>query len=224
MIELLELPLGTEKKPVTVAQVVKGETFTNAICVVDGVPEQGYACLFMNGDAAIPEEGATGKLVLTEGEGGGRFWQFVERAKIKHFRDIYSFLSNFYYIRVEYEGVLYASVEHAYQAAKTLDLAERLTVQHAGHPGKAKRAGRKVTLRSDWQEVKVGVMRDLLRHKFRYPVLKALLLNTGDRALVEGNDWHDQFWGDCICPLHVGKPGGNMLGKLLMEVRGELHG
>jgi ribA/ribD-fused uncharacterized protein len=109
----------------------------------------------------------------------------------------------------------FRSVEHAYQAARTPVLAERLKIQHVAAPGIAKRMGRRVTPRLDWAEVKVGIMRDLLHQKFTQVTLHNLLLSTGDAELVEGNTWDDTFWGVC------NGVGQNHLGKLIMEIRAE---
>ena len=148
---------------------------------------------------------------------------------IEDFRGDYSFLSNFYLIPVEYEGVQYMSVEHAFQAAKTLVPHERARIRDAQTPAMAKRLGRQATKRPDWEEpgpdgipLRVKVMKELLRHKAARPVIAALLLRTDPAVLVEGNTWHDQYWGSCTCPMHRNTPGENMLGKLWMEVRREI--
>lgn len=85
---------------------------------------------------------------------------------ILEFRGRYSFLSNFYYAAVEYENAVYPTVEHAFQAAKTRDKDGRERIYHASSPGAAKTLGRTVKLRVDWESVKIGIMRDLLRSKF----------------------------------------------------------
>lgn len=139
--------------------------------------------------------------------------------KIYEFRGDYRFLSNFYPCEVEYEGIVYPSVENAFQAAKTLNNAERLQFTNV-KPGIAKRLGRKVALRHDWEKVKVDIMKELLRKKFCQEPFKSKLLATGDRELEEGNRWNDRFWG--ICPPGSGM-GKNILGRLIMEIRGELR-
>jgi N-glycosidase YbiA len=136
--------------------------------------------------------------------------------RIDSFRGQYRFLSNFSPAEIYFDDVLYSTVEHAYQAAKTLDLREREQVQRAPSAGDAKRLGRKVTKRDDWEQVKVKLMRMLLRKKFEHPVLADMLLETGDAELIEGNTWGDTFWGQC------GGRGENWLGRLLMQVRDEL--
>ena len=132
------------------------------------------------------------------------------------------FLSNFYPVTVIYEGERYAAVEDAFQAAKTLDPKERLLIQLCQTPAEARKCGRKVTLRADWNDVKGSIMLDLLRQKFRNPKLRELLLGTGEAVLVEGNLHHDNYWGNCKCKKCTEIPGNNQLGKLLMQVRTEL--
>lgn len=140
--------------------------------------------------------------------------------KVEQFRGAYFFLSNFSPAWVDLDGEEYRTVEHAYQAAKTMDLSERLTIRRVVTPGGAKRLGREVSLRPDWEAMRILVMRGLLRQKFAPRTEYAVhLLATGDRELVEGNWWGDTFWG---VSLQDGK-GANMLGKLLMEIRFQLQ-
>jgi len=135
---------------------------------------------------------------------------------IYSFTSIYSFLSNFYHSFVKLDGIIYPSVEHAFQAAKTLDadLRKPFHKHRLLTAGDAKRMGRKLKLRPDWEHIKLQIMEDLLFSKFSDPVLKQMLLDTGDAKLIEGNTWGDTFWGE---DLHKG--GQNHLGKLLMKIR-----
>ena len=135
--------------------------------------------------------------------------------KIERFAGQYRFLSNFYPCNVILDGVSYPSTVNAYQAAKTLDLHERWLFK-VYTAVQAKRAGKKLKLRSDWESVKLGVMLDLLRKKFAHGAIRDQLLATGDAELIEGNTWGDTYWGVC------NGVGENMLGKLLMQVRAEL--
>lgn len=133
------------------------------------------------------------------------------------------FLSNFFKSPVVYNGRTWPTVEHAFQAAK-VDAETAEMIFHAATPGEAKRLGRRGVMRSDWEVVKVDVMRDCLREKFlKNPSLKHRLLDTGDEVLVEGTTWHDNYWGVCKCQKcrNSGIVGQNMLGKLLMEIREE---
>ena len=146
---------------------------------------------------------------------------------INHFNNKYKFLSNFSPSRVRGSnpgvGLWYATVEHAYQAQKTLIYSERIHIASLHTPGQAKRAGRKVILRDNWDRLKVPIMRMLIQQKFLDSKLAVKLLSTGDQGLCEGNYWHDQFWGNCTCPKHKDILGKNTLGKILMAVRQELR-
>lgn len=135
---------------------------------------------------------------------------------INSFSNRYNFLSNFYPVGIVFEGIRYPSVEHAYQAAKTLSEVDRITISHARYAGQAKSIGRRVKLRENWDEIRLDVMLTLLREKFKSPKLATRLLLTKDEELVEENYWNDTFWGVC---KGVGE---NHLGKLLMQVREEL--
>lgn len=138
-------------------------------------------------------------------------------SRIESFRNAHAFLSNFYPAPVSLDGVVYPTVEHAYQAAKTKDSFERQKFL-TGTPGQAKRLGRRVTRREDWFQVSISIMEDLVRQKFTNMAgLKHLLLETGDAELVEGNVWNDTFWGVC------NGVGRNELGKILMKVRSEFR-
>jgi hypothetical protein len=134
------------------------------------------------------------------------------------FFEEYRFLSNFYPAKVEFDGLEYSSTEHAYQAAKTDDPAERRRIRETQKFGEAKRLGKKVKIRPDWEKVKFEVMEDLVRQKFtKHKELKEKLLETGDQYLEETNTWGDKIWGVC---KGVGQ---NHLGKILMKIRGELR-
>lgn len=135
--------------------------------------------------------------------------------KIERFFGQWRFLSNFYPVDVEYEGVKYSSVEAAYQAAKSLSPITRERIRKASSPGSAKSIGRRIKLRPDWEQIKMDVMRGLLEQKFSYASLRSMLLSTGDAELIEGNDWGDRFWGVYL------EEGENHLGKLLMALRAD---
>ena len=142
---------------------------------------------------------------------------------IVEFDGDYAFLSNFYPSSIYHEGITYPTNEHFFQAMKTLDIDERKAIAAAETPGMAKRMGRNVKLRSDWEKIKVDVMRLGLILKFTDAKLAEKLIATGDEELVEGNWWHDQTWGSCFCADHCRTPGRNLLGMLLMELRKDLQ-
>lgn len=161
--------------------------------------------------------------------------------EIRSFSDEWGFLSNFYPCSIEYEGVVYPSLEHGYQAAKTLNPKEREKFLYAGvTAGRAKRMGEAINQsgkrRADWMEVNVDIMRDLLMQKFYPTILRRKLLCTFSANLVEGNWWHDCWWGLCYggqpdgfdgrkCKQWPHEPvGENWLGRLLMETRAHYGG
>ena len=140
--------------------------------------------------------------------------------RIDSFTGKYDFLSNFSKsVIYDTKGIEYPTVEHYFQAMKTFNTQKRQEIATAPTPGKAKRLGRHVFLRPDWNDVKIEVMREALEQKFSKPNLREKLLATGDAELIEGNWWHDNFYGDCRCEKCRNIIGENNLGKLLMEIR-----
>ena len=135
---------------------------------------------------------------------------------IDSFRNEYSFLSNYSCSPFCIDTVLFPTMEHYFQASKASNQEDYLRIAYAPTPGDAKRLGRRIQLRPDWEEVKDNVMLIGLRKKFADPELRDLLLATGDEELVEGNYWGDTYWGVC------NGIGQNKLGKLLMQVREEI--
>jgi len=134
------------------------------------------------------------------------------------FRGEYYFLSNFFPSRAELEGLTFPTVEHAFVAAKTESIVIRGRVQSIPTPGQAKRFGRTIRLRGDWEDVKLGIMEELIRKKFSLPELRNKLLATEGLKLEEINPWHDTYWG-----VYNGE-GENHLGKILMKIRSEIQG
>jgi len=166
------------------------------------------------------------------------------------FKNEYEWLSNFSPSIFEYDGITYPSNEHFYQAMKakaddemiiieakeqgmtweefnTLNVHKKFVqvntrkyIASLPTPSKAKRQGRILNISPAWEQIKVDIMRAGLKMKFDIPELRTKLLATGNRVLVEGNYWHDNFWGECSCPkCQATKKAENMLGKLLMERR-----
>ena len=133
---------------------------------------------------------------------------------INTFRGKYLFLSNFFIRRIYYKDHWYDSSEHAFQAQKAMNEKDRLYIASAGHPAEAKKRGKEIECRPDWDDVRVRIMADIVYQKFvQHADLKDMLLATGDQELIEGNWWRDDFWG-----VYNGK-GLNWLGEILMEVR-----
>lgn len=142
--------------------------------------------------------------------------------RIDSFRGKYYFLSNFYTYPMVYDRIQYQNSEAAFQAQKCQDRSLRERKYSNMTPNIAKREGRHETLPEGWDSMTTKVMHDVLMAKFSIPELRKLLLSTGDAELVEGNNWHDNNWGDCSCPKCSGIEGKNRLGKILMQVREEL--
>lgn len=136
--------------------------------------------------------------------------------RIDSFRGRYFFLSNFF---VEENG---RTNEHYFQAAKARNIVDCAAVLSADTAREAKRLGRKIHLRADWDSDRDRVMAKLLERKFADPALRRALLATGDSLLVEGNSWCDTYWGACTCPRHLGS-GENKLGLALMALREKLR-
>ena len=135
--------------------------------------------------------------------------------KIDSFRNEYFFLSNFFEAPVCYEGITYKSNEAAFQAQKCQNKSDRVQFSSLT-PSEAKRLGRSISLRHDWETVKVNIMEDLIYAKFsQNPVLREKLIKLQDVYLEEGNDWGDKIWGT------VNGQGRNLLGQILMKVRDE---
>jgi ribA/ribD-fused uncharacterized protein len=139
----------------------------------------------------------------------------VDTSKIDCFDgSIYAFLSNFYPSPIMYDKKMFDTVEHFFQAHKTLDGREFEEIRTVPNPGSAKRLGNSATLRPDWENVKDDIMFLGLLLKFtQNPELASKLIATKGRELEEGNHWGDKYWGT------VNGEGKNMLGLLLMEVR-----
>jgi len=138
---------------------------------------------------------------------------------IAAFTDNARFLSNFYPSPIEYDEITYPTLEHAYQAAKCRDEHKNVKVYIARlrTPAMAKRRGREIEMRPDWDHIKLGVMEELVRIKFSTEPLRGMLKATAGHDLIEGNTWGDTFWGVCR-----GK-GHNHLGKILMKIRDEIN-
>lgn len=133
----------------------------------------------------------------------------------------YSCFSNFYKCNFEYNGIKVNTVEAVFQAYKTTDKDEFERIIHMTNPADAKRAGRQVNLRVNWEDVKYGIMLSACLAKFKQNEdLAEILLSTGNQMLLEDTTgWHDNIWGHCTCAKCIDKPYQNLAGKALMEVR-----
>ena len=133
-----------------------------------------------------------------------------------YFKGKYDFLSNMYPcdIKITFNGRTYTftCVESAFQSFKDLS---RMSEFEGLNGYESKKLGRKVNLRKDWDDVKVDIMRDLVKQKFLNLELSKKLVEI-EGEIVEHNSWNDTFWG-----VSYGK-GKNMLGLILMEIRDEI--
>jgi ribA/ribD-fused uncharacterized protein len=133
---------------------------------------------------------------------------------VNEFQGEYRWLSNFWPCEVEFEGVVYHSVENAYQAAKFHPWEkERKEMEHCT-PGRAKSLAKGRSRPMKHEEL----MLDLVRKKFKRDALAVRLIATGSAYLQEGNRWGDTYWGVDL----RAKSGFNKLGFILMKVRDEL--
>lgn len=135
---------------------------------------------------------------------------------INSFTGEYYFLSNFSDSVFVYDGIQYQNAESAFQAQKCEIKTDRKKFSDLNST-EAKKLGRKVSLRKDWEAIKVDQMRQIVSEKFRQNLdLKEKLINTRDAYLEEGNTWGDRIWGT------VDGRGANLLGQILMTLREEL--
>lgn len=130
-------------------------------------------------------------------------------------------LSNFSAFNLEWRGRNFDTSEHAYHYEKfhgNKEIQRKIESTKSAHDAFKVAEANKLFRRTDWDSVKVGIMRDILRAKARqHPYVRRKLLATHDRELIE-DSWRDDFWG--WGPNHDGQ---NMLGKLWMEIRTELR-
>lgn len=136
------------------------------------------------------------------------------------FEHEYEFLSNFYRAPFNIFATHYKTVEHFYQSYKTLNYDEIEYVLTSSSPQEAKRRGRGVVLREDWEDIKDWVMFVGVYEKFKQNLeLAHKLIKTYPHDLEEGNWWHDNYWGNCECGMCKSVYGQNKLGHILMDVR-----
>lgn len=129
----------------------------------------------------------------------------------KKFSGELAFLSNFYPCNVAINGLHFTSSEAAYQSFKNLDYQAKFTTMGAGE---SKKYSNNIQLRPDWDQVKLSVMKEVVKAKFKQnSILAHKLMLTPDCDLIEENSWGDTFWGTC------NGVGENHLGKILLKVK-----
>src|ERR1700677_2853108 len=108
----------------------------------------------------------------------------------------YRWLSNFFPSPITLpNGLLYPTVEHAYQAGKAQLNEEHDAIRKAKTSAKAKKLGRACQYIDDWEQIKNQHILMCLRLKFQIPELAEKLLATESAYLIEGNTWGDTYWG-----------------------------
>lgn len=133
---------------------------------------------------------------------------------INKFTGKYYFLSNFSDSKIEIEGMTFNNAEAAYHSFKNPKRSKEFQTLN---PSAAKKLGRTIDLREDWEQIKDNIMYKVVLAKFsQNQDLAQKLIDTKDKELEEGNTWNDTYWGTCN---GVGK---NMLGRILMLVRKHL--
>jgi predicted NAD-dependent protein-ADP-ribosyltransferase YbiA (DUF1768 family) len=153
---------------------------------------------------------------------------------ITQFKEKYDFLDPAYYCLAEYDGVIYNSAEAAFLASQYDSPYFRSMFRDSALPiWRARELAKRLQKRRDWTpELSLELMRQITLDKFSRSLnLRSLLLATRHERIVAENNWHEQFWGRCICNTRPGKygqkdaclmPGSNHLGKILMSVRDQL--
>lgn len=140
----------------------------------------------------------------------------------KFIRNWFSNMHEFQYKSVDilFPSISYKTPEHHYQAMKSKDQFVRLNISLAKNGIEAKKIGRRIMVRDNWDNLKVDVMTYIQRYRFnssKYWACK--LLEDGSNTIVEFNNWHDNFWGDCICDKCTHVDGKNNLGIILTNIR-----
>lgn len=139
---------------------------------------------------------------------------------INEFRGSYAFLSNFYVYKFKHNGIEFRSSEHAYQWEKAETELDKSRILRALTPFRAKEIGHSIKINiKKWDSVKLIIMESILISKFSDVHLCIKLIDTKPYELIEGNRWHDNFWGICYCQNCIFRVQDNNLGKLLMKIR-----
>lgn len=127
--------------------------------------------------------------------------------------------------RIQYEGIRYPSVDHAYQASKTLDAHQREFIASVSAPNVARILANHIVRRPDWFDVRLGIMRDLMYLKFAINAnqLMPKLLATGDQLIAFADSKKDPFWGAIYNDQTGEWYGNNYIGKALMAIRSHAY-
>jgi len=142
---------------------------------------------------------------------------------INTFRGKYNWLSNFYQCDIIYEGKHWKSSEHIYQAMKCVHEEDKEKIRKCSLR-EIKSEVLKYEQVDNWHDsLKDEIMEMALYLKFsQNPYLVKKLIDTGEDEIIEGNYWHDNYWGDCQCDNCHSILGLNKLGIMLMNIRKEI--
>lgn len=138
------------------------------------------------------------------------------------FEGDYFFLSNFYPVEIEYKGIKYPTVEHAFQLNKCISKFDADKIADIKCPRQLRILADTVLMRTDWHYIRAGVMRELLNLKFEKYELRKKLFDTWPSILIDGNIRHEIYWGKCYCGGHMFMA-RNVMGELLMEIRDSIR-
>lgn len=145
---------------------------------------------------------------------------FDNEKQVFFYENEYYCLSNFSSFAVEENGILYMTSEHLYHCRKFENekIKQDIINSKSAHEAQRIAVKNKDEVVSSWNDIRLGKMKEILMLKLnQHPYVKKKLLDTGDREIIE-NSWRDDFWG-----WGENKDGQNMLGKLWMEIRGEVE-
>lgn len=146
----------------------------------------------------------------------------MQNKDILQFKDKHKVFSNFYPCIISLEGLNFPTLEHAYVSTKSQEFFFKrlISLLPAEKAGTARTRGRNIRLRSDWSdELKLEIMIDLCSQKYKQEFFRKALNATGSSYLEEGNFWHDNFWGNCLCSNCKDIKGQNNLGRIIMDLR-----
>lgn len=141
---------------------------------------------------------------------------------ITEFTGKYACFSNYYMCPVEDDDMKFRNSEAVFQSLKYRKTKSR-NIFKTMAPSTATLRGRQIRrekFRDDWEKVKDQMMLKAVKAKFwQNEYIRNILISTGDEEIINENDYHDNYWGNCTCEACKDIPGRNQLGKTLMEVR-----
>ncbi|MGD9276592.1 MAG: NADAR family protein [Candidatus Pacearchaeota archaeon] len=134
-------------------------------------------------------------------------------------KEFYVF-DNFSSFQIEYNGFVFPTSEHAYQAMKFIKanpkIFEEIKKAKSAHEAQKLAMKNKDKVDLEWEKNKIHIMKSILKNKIdQHPYILKKLLQSGEREIIE-DSWRDEIWG-----WGKNKDGKNLLGKIWMELREE---